>query len=169
MVDTVAVIVQPIMNASFAGTLRLDIQDFSQAVAHCAASDGLQRQFSLSNWNILEAHMQPSALNDDQVLMEQDAHNRTLYFIESGVLSVHHEDDKARVHMVVVGADSVLEEGAFFSHQPRSATAQASGPCKLWCLTPLRFIKLGNWHSPVALELTMARRLYSCSKRVAVT
>lgn len=68
-----------------------------------------------------------------------------------------------------------LGEGAFFSHHPRSATVQASGPCKLWCLTPVCFIELGNRHSLVALELVMAigavmaRRLYSRSKRVAVT
>ena len=163
------------MNALLADTLRFDIQGLSQAVAHCTASDGLQRQFSPSNWDILGAYMQPFALNGGQILMEQGAHDRTLYFIESGMLSVHHEDDKAHVRMAVVGAGSVLGEGAFFSHHPRSATVQASGPCKLWCLTPLRFIELGNRHSLVALELVMAigavmaRRLYSRSKRVAVT
>ena len=163
------------MNAPLTETFRFDIQGLSQAVSHCTASDGLQRQFSPSNWDILAAYMQPFALNSGQVLMEQGAHDRTLYFVESGTLSVHHEDDKAYVRMALVGAGSVLGEGAFFSHQPRSATVQASGPCKLWCLTPLRFTELGNRHSSVALELTMAisavmaRRLYSRSKRVAVT
>ena len=61
------------------------------------------------------------------------------------------------------------------SHQARSATVQASTSCKLWCLTPMRFLELANRHSAVALELTlamggvMAKRLYNRSKRVAVT
>ena len=144
-------------------------------MAHCTASDGLQRQLSPSSWDILAAHMQPFVLDTHQVLMEQGAHDRTLYFIESGMLSVHHEDEHAYVRMAVVGAGCMLGEGAFFSHQPRSATVQASAPCKLWCLTPVRFSELASRYSPVALELTMAmgavmaRRLYNHSRRVAIT
>lgn len=163
------------MNAPLADNLRFDVQGLSQAITRRTASDGLQRQFSPSSWDILAAYIQPFALNTGQVLMEQGAHDRTLYFIESGTLSVHHEDDKPHVRMAMVGAGSLLGEGAFFSHQPRSATVQASGPCKLWCLTPVRFAELADRYSPVALELTMAmgavmaRRLYNRSKRVAVT
>ena len=107
--------------------------------------------------------------------MEQGALDRTLYFVESGTLSVHYEDEKARVRMALVGAGTVLGEGAFFSHMPRSATVHASTPCKLWCLTPMRFLELATRHSPIALELTMAmgsvmaKRLYNRPKRVAVT
>ena len=164
-----------IMNAPITGNLRFDIQGLAQAIAHCTASDALRCQFSQLNWDILAAYMQPFALNNGQVLMEQGAHDRTLYFIESGTLSVHYEDEKARVRMALVSAGTVLGEGAFFSHQPRSATVHASGPCKLWCLTPMRFLELANRHSAVALELTMAmgavmaKRLYNRPKRVAVT
>lgn len=163
------------MNAPIAGNLRFDIQGLAQAIAHCTASDALRCQFNQPNWDILAAYMQPFELNNGQVLMEQGAHDRTLYFIESGTLSVHYEDEKARVRMALVGAGTVLGEGAFFSHQPRSATVHASGPCKLWCLTPMRFLELANRHSAVALELTiamgavMAKRLYNRPKRVAVT
>ncbi len=164
-----------IMNAPVSGHLRFDIQGLSQAVAHCTAGDALRCQLSQPNWDILAAYMQPFALNSGQVLMEQGAHDRTLYFIESGTLSVHYEDEKARVRMALVGAGTILGEGAFFSYQPRSATVHASSPCKLWCLTPMRFLELANRHSAVALELTlamggvMAKRLYNRPKRVAVT
>ena len=108
------------MNAPLADTLRFDIQGLSQAVAHCTASDGLQRQFSPSSWDILGAYMQPFALNSGQILMEQGAHDRTLYFIESGMLGVHHEDDKAHVRMAVVGADSVFgRRGLLFTSSPQ--------------------------------------------------
>ena len=152
-----------------------DIQGLVHAIAHCSASDALRCQFSQPHWDILGAHMQPFALNQGQVLMEQGTLDRTLYVIESGNLSVHYEDKKSRVRMALVGAGTVLGEGSFFSHQPRSASVHASTPCKLWCLTPIRFTELANRHSPIALELTlalgsvMARRLYLRPRRVAVT
>ncbi len=163
------------MNAPLPTTLRFDIQGLAQAVAHSPATDALRCQFSQPHWDILAGYMQPFALNSGQVLMEQGALDRTLYFVENGTLSVHYEDEKARVRMALVGAGTVLGEGAFFSHLPRAATVHASTPCKLWCLTPVRYLELANRHSPIALELTvamgsvMAKRLYNRARRVAVT
>ncbi len=163
------------MNAPLVGNLRFDIHGLAQAISHCHASDALPCKFSVPHWEILASYMQPFALQSGQVLIEQGAVDRTLYFIESGTLSVHYKDEKSRVRMALVGAGSVLGEGAFFSHQPRNATVQASGDCKLWCLAPMRFLELANRHSPIALELTlamaavMAKRLYIRPKRVAVT
>ncbi|WP_369821745.1 Crp/Fnr family transcriptional regulator [Polaromonas sp. OV174] len=119
--------------------------------------------------------MQPFTLNNGQVLMEQGTTDRTLYFIESGSLSVHYKDEKARVRMAMVSAGTVLGEGTFFASQPRSATVHAATPCKLWSLTSTRFQEMANRHSPIALELTlamgavMAKRLYNRPRRVAVT
>lgn len=163
------------MNAPLPGNLRFDIRGLAQAISHCHASDALRCQFSVPNWDILAAYMQPFTLVSGQVLIEQGATDRSLYFIESGTLSVHYQDEKSRVRMALVGSGSVLGEGAFFSHQPRNATVQAAGECKLWCLTPMRFLELSNRHSPIALELTlamgavMAKRLFIRPKRVAVT
>ena len=163
------------MNVLLASNSRVDIRGLAQAITHCHASDALRCQFSVPHWDILAAYMQPFSLGSGQVLIEQGATDRSVYFIESGTLSVHFEDEKSRIRMALVGAGSVLGEGAFFSHQPRNATVQASGDCKLWCLTPLRFLELANRHSPIALELTlamgavMARRLFIGPKRVAVT
>ena len=163
------------MNVLMPAVAPSDIQGLVRAIAHCGASDALRCQFSQPHWDILGAHMQPFALNQGQVLMEQGTLDRTLYVIESGNLSVHYEDKKSRVRMALVGAGTVLGEGSFFSHQPRSASVHASTPCKLWCLTPIRFTELASRHSPIALELTlalgsvMARRLYLRPRRVAVT
>ena len=163
------------MNTSLPAAIRFDIQSLAQAITQCQASDALRCQFSLPHWNILAAFMQPFPLNSGQVLMEQGAHDRSLYFIESGTLSAHYEDEKAHVQMALVGAGTVLGEGSFFSQQPRRATVRASSACKLWCLTPIRFRDLAGCHSPIALELTlamgsvMAKRLCIRPKRAAVT
>ena len=163
------------MNAPIIGNLRFDVRGLAQAIAHCHAIDGMRCQFSEPHWEILASYMQPFALGSGQVLIEQGAVDRTLYFIEGGTLSVHYRDEKSRVRMALVGPGSLVGEGAFFSHQPRSATVQASGDCKLWCLTPMRFLELAKRYSPIALELAlamaavMARRLNIRPKRVAVT
>ena len=90
-------------------------------------------------------------------------------------LTVHYEDSHDRIRIAVVGEGSLLGEGAFFSHLPRSATVSAGSDCRLWCLTPLRFRELCTRAPEVALELTvamsavLARRMYNKPKRVAVT
>ena len=163
------------MNAPLPGAMRFDIQGLVRAIADCRAPDALRCQFIQPHWDILSSHMQPVFLNSGQVLIEQGAQDRSLYFVESGSLSVHYEDEKGRVRMAMVSAGTVLGEGAFFSYQPRNATVQASTACKLWCLTPARFTELVHRHSPIALELTlamaavMAKRLYNRPRRVAVT
>lgn len=163
------------MDAAITLDNRPDIQGLAQAITQSPASDALRCQFNPTQWEVLGNYLQPFVLRSGQVIIEQGAQDRTLYFIESGGLSVHYEDDKARVRMALVSAGSVVGEGSFFSHLPRSATVQATGPSKLWCLTALRFLELSNRHSPLALELTvalgsvMAKRLFNRPRRVAVT
>lgn len=163
------------MNALLASPIRFDISELAQAMAQSSASDAMRCQFKIPHWEILGNYMQPLTLSNKQVLIDQGALDRTVYFIESGTVSVHYLDAASRIRMALVGAGTVLGEGAFFSHAPRRATVQASGPCKLWGLSPMRYLELTNRHPPIALELmtamaaVMAKRLYNATKRVAVT
>jgi CRP/FNR family cyclic AMP-dependent transcriptional regulator len=79
--------------------------------------------------------MQSSTLAPGQVLITQGAEDRTLYFVESGMLTVHFEDATGKIRLAAVGAGSVVGEGGFFSYMARSATVQAGSACKLWALT----------------------------------
>ncbi len=163
------------MNAPLLSPLRFDIQGLSDAIAHSVASDALRCHFSPHQWEVLAGYLQPFSMQLGQSLIEQGAADQTLYFIESGTLSVHYEDDKGRIRLAMVGPGSVIGEGAFFSRLPRSASVQATNTCKVWCLTALRFKELANRHSPIALELSLAvggvlaKRFYNRPKRVAVT
>lgn len=163
------------MNALTGTHPRFNISGLAQAIAHAHASDALKCNFKQPHWDVLASFMRFFVLNSGQILMEQGAPDRTLYFIESGSLSVHYEDEKARVQIASVGPGSVLGEGAFFSQQARNATVRATSACKLWCLTPQRFVELARQHSHIALELTlamgavMAKRVYNRPKRVAIT
>ena len=163
------------MSAVPSAAARFDIQQLAQSMRQSSALDAVPLNLSEAAWATLAQFMQPVALQQGQVLIEQGVKDRTVYFVETGTLTVHYEDAKERVRIAVVGAGSVLGEGAFFSPLPRSATVHAGGDCRLWCLTPLRFRELGARHAPIALDLSvamaavLARRMYNKPKRVAVT
>lgn len=163
------------MNALLSPSARFEIQDLAQATRLSSALDALPLNLSDAQWRTLSNHLQPLTLTQGQVLIEQGVKDRTVYFVEAGSLTVHYEDDRERIRIAMVGAGSLLGEGAFFSHLPRSATVQAGSDSRLWCLTPLRFRELCTRHPDVAVELTvamssvLARRMYNKPKRVAVT
>lgn len=163
------------MNARVPTDPRFDVLALAQAMRTSNALDAVPVNLSDAQWQLLGDYLQPVTLSQGQVLIEQGVKDRTVYFVESGSLTVHYEDDKDRVRIAMVGAGSVLGEGAFFSHLPRSATVNAGGHSRLWCLTPLRFRELATRFPVIALELTvamaavLARRMYNKPKRVAVT
>ena len=163
------------MNARVPTDPRFDVLALAQAMRTSNALDAVPVNLSDVQWQLLGDYLQPVTLSQGQVLIEQGVKDRTVYFVESGSLTVHYEDDKDRVRIAMVGAGSVLGEGAFFSHLPRSATVNAGGHSRLWCLTPLRFRELSTRFPVIALELTvaiaavLARRMYNKPKRVAVT
>ena len=163
------------MNARVPTDPRFDVLALAQAMRTSNALDAVPVNLSDAQWQLLGDYLQPVTLSQGQVLIEQGVKDRTVYFVESGSLTVHYEDHKDRVRIAMVGAGSVLGEGAFFSHLPRSATVNAGGHSRLWCLTPLRFRELSARFPVIALELTvamaavLARRMYNKPKRVAVT
>jgi CRP-like cAMP-binding protein len=164
-----------LINVPLRSPVKFDIQGLVQAVAHNHSNDSFKPALTQLQWELLGSYMQPFALMQGQVLIEQNALDRTLYLVESGGLTAHYEDAKSRVRMAMVGPGSAVGEGAFFTRLPRSATVQATSTSKVWCLTPIRYTELTNRHPSVALELAMAlgslvaRRLVNKPQRVAVT
>jgi CRP/FNR family transcriptional regulator, cyclic AMP receptor protein len=154
---------------------RADIKALASAMRQSNALDAVPLNLNEAQWNTLSGYLQAVMLRQGQPLIEQGVKDRTVYFVESGTLTVHYEDSHDRIRIAVVGEGSVLGEGAFYSHLPRSATVTAGSDCRLWCLTPLRFRELCTRAPEVALELTvamsavLARRMYNKPKRVAVT
>jgi CRP-like cAMP-binding protein len=163
------------MNAHRTGQELHGIQALALAMKVSHALDALPLNLTEAQWTLLADYLQPSVVRTGDVVIEQGVKDRTVYFVESGSLTVHYEDAKDRVRIALVGAGSILGEGAFFSQLPRSATVQAGGETRLWSLTPLRFRELSVRAPEVALELTvamaavLARRFYNRPKRVAVT
>ena len=92
------------MNAPLPHSIRFDIQGLVNAIAHSHASDTLRCQFTAQQWDVLAAHMQPFVMQQGQFLIEQGAADQTLYFVESGTLSIHYEDEKGRIRLAMVTA-----------------------------------------------------------------
>jgi CRP-like cAMP-binding protein len=163
------------MNAPLPTTIHFDVQGLMHAVAHNQSLDAFHPNLTAKQWELLGTYLQPFAVRQGQVVIEQNASDRTVYLVETGALTVHFEDDKGRLRLATVETGSAVGEGAFFTRQPRNATVQAASASKLWSLSPIRFTELTNRQPQLALEVAMAlgslvsRRLSNRPKRVAVT
>lgn len=161
------------MNTPAPASPQFEIAALIEATAQDASGDVFQPALSPSHWKVLASYLQPLAVRKGQVLIQQNATDRTVYLIESGTLTVHYEDQGGRIRLASVGPGSAVGEGAFFSRQPRNATVQAASDCKLWSLTPMRFSELRNRQPEIAVDVAMAlgtlvsRRL--ANRRVAIT
>ena len=163
------------MSSMYSHQNKTDISALIEAVLSNPADPTLSHMVTRPQWEVLSGYMQATSLAPGQILISQGAEDRTLYFIESGMVTVHFEDASGRIRLATLGGGSVVGEGGFFSHLARSATVQAGSACKLWALTPMRFSELSNRHTLVALALAMAlgaimaKRVVSNRQRIAVT
>lgn len=152
-----------------------NIQGLLAAFVQNHGEDALSKTVTPANWAALATYMQCFSLAPGQILIKQGLLDRTLYFVETGSLSVHFEDEAQRIRLAVVGAGSVLGEGGFFSHLPRNATVQSATQCCIWRIEPLRFAELSHRLPAAALALTMAlgaivcKRMQDRQRRIAIT
>ena len=152
-----------------------DINGLIEAINNCQDEESMINPLTKAQWEILTPYLAPTHLAPSQVLFQQGSQERTLFFVESGSLSVHFEDEQQRIRLAIVGAGSVVGEGAFFSHRPRSATVQAVAATRLWGLPNIRFTELCNRQPTVAVAVAMAagsvlaKRLGNRKRRVATT
>ena len=127
------------MSATLTHAARFDILHLAQAMRLSSALDAVPMNLTDAQWQQFAEYLKPMSLLQGHALIEQGVKDRAVYFVESGSLSVHFKDSRERVRMAMVGAGSLLGEGAFFSHLPRSATATAGSECRVWCMTPLQY------------------------------
>jgi CRP-like cAMP-binding protein len=152
-----------------------NIQDLCRAIAQNTSYDAFAPALTAQQWETVASYLQPIDLVAGQVLIDQGANDRTLFFIERGALSVHLIGDKGQMQLAILNPGSVVGEGAFFSRLPRSANVIATGAARIWRLTAVRFTELANRQPGLALELTLglgaviAKRMTTKPKRVAVT
>jgi len=163
------------MNTPSPAKAAFEVQALQRATAANDSPDVFRPALSAAQWQVFASYLQPLPVSKGQVLIQQNASDRTVYLVEEGALTVHLEDATGRIRLASVEAGSAVGEGAFFSRQPRNATVQAATVCRLWSLTPMRFAELSNRQPEIALDVVMAlgalvsRRLAIRLRRVAVT
>jgi len=144
-------------------------------MAQNTSYDAFAPALNAQQWELLGTYMQAFDLTAGQPLIDQGAQDRTIFFIESGALSVHMMSSSGQLQLAILNPGSVVGEGAFFSRLPRSANVVATGACRIWRLTPIRFAEMANRQPALALEVVMAlgaviaKRMVNKPKRVAVT
>jgi CRP/FNR family transcriptional regulator, cyclic AMP receptor protein len=163
------------MNVAFLSAGKADLARLREAVHSNRADDTLARFLPSSTWDVLGEYLTQEKVERGHVLIAQGALDRTLYFVESGILRVHRGHNNAELQLAILGPGSVVGEGAFFSHTERNATVQATQTSLLWCLTPRRFDKMGKEHPQAALSLAMAlgavvsTRMLHVARKISIT
>ena len=94
------------MNSMFPQPGKPTIKGLVEAVVHNTGEDSLSKILTPVHWEALAPFLQSFTLAQSQVLIGQGSTDRTVYFLESGSLSVHFEDATGRVHLAIVNAGS---------------------------------------------------------------
>ncbi|MDM0044551.1 cyclic nucleotide-binding domain-containing protein [Variovorax dokdonensis] len=155
--------------------MSLSTQELCRAISQNTSYDAFAPALNAQQWEMLGTYLQPLDLPAGQILLDEGSQDRSVYFVESGALSVHVIGSSGKMQLAILNAGSVVGEGAFFSHLPRSANVIATGASRLWRLTPIRFSEMSNRQPALALEVALAlgaviaKRMVNKPKRVAVT
>ncbi|MGJ7612988.1 MULTISPECIES: Crp/Fnr family transcriptional regulator [unclassified Variovorax] len=153
----------------------MSIQNLSRAIAENMNGDAFALTFTVQQWDTLAGYLQPIETGVGDVLIEQGTPDRSVFFIESGAISVHRVSSKEQMKLAVLTPGSVVGEGSFFSRQPHPANVVVTGAGRVWRLNAIRFGEMSNRQPNMALEIAMAlgavlaKRMGHRSKRVAVT
>src|SRR5437763_17172415 len=118
------------MNAPLPANIPFDVQGLVNAIAQNQSMDAFHPKLTAKQWELLGTYLQPFAVRPGQVVIEQNANDRTVYLVEAGQLTVHYEDAKRRLRPATVEAASAVGDGACFTRQPRTATVQAAPSAK---------------------------------------
>jgi CRP/FNR family cyclic AMP-dependent transcriptional regulator len=154
---------------------KADLSKLVAAVETNKGDDTLARFLKPQAWDVLAEYLSMDEVERGHILIAQGALDRTLYFLESGVLRVHRGHSNSQLQLAVLGPGSVVGEGSFFSEIERNATVQATQPSVVWSLTPQRFEAMSKAHPAAALALSMAlgavlsSRMLDVSRRITIT
>ncbi len=136
------------MDVPFFGASKHDVSRLLDAIASNKSDDTLSRFMPPAAWSVLAGYLSKETIERGHVLIAQGALDRTLYFVESGVLRVHYASRNGEMNIALLGPGAVVGEGSFFSEIPRNATVQATQSCTLWGLTPERFATMSKRTRP---------------------
>lgn len=110
-----------------------------------------------------------------ECLIREGVENRSVYFLESGLVRVYRSEGESRLQIAVLGAGAVLGEASFFAPTLRSASAEMIEAAPVWELTPEGYETLQRRSPMSALRLcrylgaVLVSRMVSGTGRLLVT
>ena len=122
----------------------MSIQNLSRAIADNNSNDAFALTLNVQQWETLAGYLQPIDTGVGDVLIEQGTHDRSVYFLETGAISVHRVSSKEQMKLAVLMPGSVVGEGSFFSREPHSANVVVTGAGRVWRLNAIRFGEMSN-------------------------
>jgi CRP/FNR family transcriptional regulator, cyclic AMP receptor protein len=135
----------------------MDIHALFDAVHSLNAPDAFKPRLTLEQWRMLEPFLTRHEVRAGEMLLRQDDHERTMYFLESGSLQVFVSPPRPGVsRLAIQRAGAVVGEAGLFSDQPRMANVEAMSACVLWALRGPRLEELSARNPALALEVVRA-------------
>jgi CRP/FNR family cyclic AMP-dependent transcriptional regulator len=163
------------MNISLLKPRVHDVTNLVSAIQANKTDDTLARLITPQAWEVMAGYLDMEKVERGHILIAQGALDRTLYFLESGVLRVHRGQSSSQLQLAVLGPGSVVGEGSFFSEIERNATVQATQQSVVWSITPEKFRQMCKSHPTTALALSMAlgavlsTRMLDVSRKIQIT
>jgi CRP-like cAMP-binding protein len=136
---------------------------------------GDARRLTGANWQALVPVLLRRAAEPQACLIREGENERRVYFLESGLLRVFRSAAPEKVQIAVIGAGSVVGEGAFFAPVTRKASVEAIEPSVLWELSTQAFDALAERCPEHALALALylgavlSHRMLRPAGRLSVT
>ena len=154
---------------------RADLSGLIRATRKNKNRDSLARHLDELSWAALSECLLPQVTEYRQLLITQGGKDRSLYFVESGMLRVFRADRDARLQLAVLGPGSVVGEGTFFAPVVRNANVEAMEASVVWELVPERLAAMADrypgaaWRLAMGLGAVLSVRMLSVAGRLAIT
>jgi CRP-like cAMP-binding protein len=132
------------------------------AFVHAAAEEHPDRpllvvpQWREADWAMFLSHAQPLRVARGKVLIQEDASERVIYFVSSGLLEVTSVmSSQSMGTLAKVHPGSVVGELSFFDGRPRSAKVWSVADSELHRLDYDAFLRYADAHPRQACDLLM--------------
>ena len=133
------------------------------AFLHAAAEERPDRQLLVvpqwqeADWATFLPHTQPLKVARGKVLIQEDASERVIYFVSSGLLEVTSVmSGQSMGTLAKVHPGSVVGELSFFDGRPRSAKVWSVADSELYRMDYDAFLQYADRHARQACDLLMA-------------
>ncbi|PAT36447.1 Crp/Fnr family transcriptional regulator [Vandammella animalimorsus] len=150
------------------------LADLAAAFAAPLDPEAISKPLAANHWELLAGFLTPTNLMEGETLFQRYRDERSLYFLESGRVTIHYENEKGTLRVALVSSGTVFGEASFLGNMPRQASAQVATAGRAWQLSRLKFTELYQRHPSVALDVvqlasaTLARRSRDARRRRAI-